>query len=496
MRAPRQGQVDVELVETVGDDAVPAAEPGADWRELVRRVPARTWAVTAVVVALLVGTVGAVEWRADRAQAARLAETEGLTVSLAEPLAEVWRVPREGVVGVVGDVAVLHGAASLGVLGVGVRGGETRWEQPAGGSGWCWLERVGRDERRVGPWGAALARIEPGEAVLACADSRYSGSGEQSTDVTVVDPVTGGVLRELAMSGPGTGSTSEVDDGVATLGLDEEGRVVGSRWDLFTGERTWEYLGPRVDLDSQGVSTSTSGDRMTLASGGVSVTLDVWTGEVVGTEGSTRPVVQELDRLQLADGGVAVSSVIGEERLELVVQDEDGQQRFLAGGYALRPLVDDGSAPQTLLLSSPKRPGIMAVDVRTGDELWRSRVSSWQVAVLAGLVVARDEQRITALDARTGVTVWTREDPAPATGTRFLTDGRVLLTLVRSSSSSSSGSDGDGGSGRGTDLVARVAETGKELWRAPAPVAEGYLEVLPDGRVLVLGEGETVALAP
>ncbi|WP_258724685.1 PQQ-binding-like beta-propeller repeat protein [Cellulomonas sp. NS3] len=482
MRAPRQGQVDVELVETVGDDVAPEAEPGADWRELVRRVPGRAWAVTATVVALGVGVVGAVEWRADRAQAARLAGTDGLTVSLAEPLAEVWRAPRQGVVGVVGDVAVLHGGTNQGVLGVGVRDGETRWEQPVGGAGWCWLERLGPDDRRFGPWSAPPARLEAGEAVLGCADSRSGGIDEQGTEVTVLDPAEGGVLRRFEVSGPGTGSTSDVDDGVASLGLDDEGRVVAGRWDLLTGERTWAYVGPRVDLDSQGVGSSISGDTMTVASGAVSVTLDAWTGEVVGTEGSTRPVVQELDRLPLADGGVAVSTAIGEERFEIVVQDEDGEQRFLTGGYALRPVADDGSAPQTLLLSSPKRPGIMAVDARTGDELWRSRVSSWQVAVLAGLVILRDEQRLTALDARTGATVWTREDPAPETGVRFVTDGRVLLMPVR----------GDGG----TDLLARVAETGRELWRAPAPVAEGYLEALPDGRVLVIGSGETVVLAP
>ncbi|MGW6131168.1 outer membrane protein assembly factor BamB family protein [Cellulomonas sp. NPDC055163] len=483
MRAPRQGQVDVELVEIVGDDAVPEAEPGADWRELLRRVPGRAWAVTAVVVALVVGVVGAVEWRADRAQAARLAATDGLTVSLAEPLAEVWRAPRQGVLGVVGDVAVLHGGTNQGVIGVGVRDGEARWEQGVGGAGWCWLERLGPDGRRVGPWGPAPARTEPGEAVLGCTDSRGGGIDEQGTEVTVLDPVGGDVLRQFALSGPGTGSTSEVDDGVATLGLDGEGRVVGRRWDLLTGALAWEFVGPRVEQGSQGVRTSVGEDTMTLASGQVSVTLDAATGEVVDTAGGGRPAVQELDRLRMPDGGVAISTAVGEERLEVVVQDEDGQQRFTASGYALRPVADDGSAPQALLLSSSGRPGVMAVDARTGDELWRSRVSSWQVAVLDGLVVLRDEQRTTAVDARSGATVWSHDDPAPPTGVSLLTDGRVLLTPVR-------GGDGS------TDLVARVVETGREVWRAPAPVAEGSLERLPDGRVLVVGSGETVVLAP
>lgn len=481
MRAPRQGQVDVELVETVGDERVPETEPGADWRELVRRVPGRAWAVTAAVVALAVGVTGAVEWRADRAQTARLASTEGLTVPLAEPLTEVWRAPRQGVIGVVGDVVVLHGGTSQGVLGVDVHDGGTRWEQDAGAAGWCWLEHPGPEDRRVGLWGPAPARVEPGEAVLVCTDSRFEGPDDPGTDVTVIDPVDGGELRRFAISGPASGSTSEVDDGVATLGLDDGGRVVASRWDLFTGALTWSYVGPRVEQGSQGVRTSSDGDTMTLASGQVSVTLDAWTGEVVDTAG--RPVVQELDRRTLPDGGVVISTAIGEERLELVVQEADGQQRFTTSGYALRPVADDGSAPQTLLLSSPKRPGIMAVDARTGDELWRSRVSSWQVAVLAGLVVLRDEQRLTAVDARTGATVWSQDDPAPVTGVSLLTDGRVLLTPVRSR-------------GGATGLVARVAETGRELWRAPAPVPEGHLEMLPDGRVLVIGSDQTVVLAP
>lgn len=479
MRAPRQGQVDVELVETVDDGLAPEAGPGPDWRELARRVPRRTWAVVAGVVALAVALVGAVEWRADRVQAARLAGTEGLTVSLAGPLTEVWRAPREGVVGIVGDVAVLHGGTSQGVLGIDVRAGGTRWEQEVGGAGWCWLERLGPEDR-TGLWGAPRGRFEAGEAVLACSDPRGAGVEEPRAEVTVVDPVTGYVVRRFEIAGPG--STSAVDDGVATIGLDGDDRVVASRWDLLTGRLTWEYTGPRVEQGSQGVRISSDARTMTLASGQVSVTLDASTGDVVDTAGGARPVVQELDRLRLADGGLAVSTTIGEERLEVVVQDEDGQQRFVTSGYALRPVADDGSAPGTLLLTSPKRPGVMAVDARTGDELWRSRVPSWQVAVLAGLVVLRDDQRFLALDARTGETVWTHDDRPPATGGGLLTDGRVLLTLVRD----------DGG----TDLLARSAETGREVWRAPAPTAEGYLERLPDGRVLVVGSGETVVLAP
>ncbi|GEA87774.1 PQQ-binding-like beta-propeller repeat protein [Cellulomonas cellasea] len=481
MRAPRQGQVDVELVETVGDAEVPAAEPGADWRELLRGVPARAWVAAAAVVALVAGVVVAVEWRADRAQAARIARTDGLTASLAEPLQELWRVPREGAVGVVGDVLVLYGGPGQGVLGVGTDDGVTRWEQPVGGSGWCWVERVGAEDERATVWSGGIRQHEPGTAVLACSDTLGGGIDDLSrTEVTVMDPERGDVLRRVDLGS--TGSTAEVDDGVAVLGVDGEDRVVGSRWDILTGERVWEYVGPRVDQDSSGTATSHDGSTMTLRVGEVSVTLDLRTGRAVDTAGGGRPVTQELDRLPLADGGIAVSTAVDDERHEVVVHDEDGGLRFTTAGHALRPVADDGSAPRTLLLVSAKRPGIMAVDARTGDELWRSSISSWQVAVLAGLVVLRDQQVLTAVDARTGVTVWEHDDTAPRTGVSLLTDGRRLLTPVQVD-------------GR-THLLTRDVETGREVWRAPAPGADGYLDRLPDGRVLVVGRGETVVLAP
>jgi hypothetical protein len=473
VRAPRQGQLDVEIVETDDEHPPPEVEPGPDWRELLRRVRGRTWAVAAGVVALAIAVTGFVGWLGDRAQTDRLTRTEGLTASLGEPLREVWRAPADEVLGVVGDMVVLRSGER--VAGVGAADGRTRWEHVTTGSGVCWLAH----EHRGGPLGTVggpVTEVDPGAAVLACPDSPVEGS----TAVDVLDLVSGELVRRVEL--PGARNAVEVGDGVATFEVDEGGQLVGRRWSLLTGEPVWEHRGARVTWDVQTITRTSDDERMTLDVDGVSLTLDLRTGEPVAAAPDGGPAPQVLDRLTLPDGGTAVSTAVADGRVELVVSDADGDQRFSTAGYAVTPVVDDGTAPGTLLIHSAGREGVMALDPRTGDELWRSAETTHHLAVLSGRVVLRGEERIMAVDARTGETVWTHEAPAPASGASLVTDGRVVLTLALV--------DGD------PLLQARDAQTGEEVWQAPAPLVGGSLRVLPDGRVLVAGSDETVVLAP
>ncbi|WP_258725868.1 PQQ-binding-like beta-propeller repeat protein [Cellulomonas sp. NS3] len=412
-----------------------------------------------------------------------------MTGSLAVPWSEVWRAPREGVVGVIGDVLVLNDRQGGGVLGVGLDDGATRWEHPAGGTFGCWFvlhDGGTRDGRRLGP----VNVLEPGSAVLACLDAiPFEGasfpnvltgsdtslaSGPQS-EISVLDPVSGALVRHLVL--PGSGHPTEIDDGVVTMGLDGQGRLVGSRWSLRTGERAWEYTGPHVGRVG-GVSLYSGSETMTWEAGEVSVTLDLRTGkETDPASGTDTP---ELDRFTLPDGGTAVTSAI-DERVELVVADGDGTRRFTTAAHAIHPAVDDGSAARTLLVQPSEHDGIMAIDSRTGDELW-----SWPTwaspVVLAGRVVLRDQDRIIAVDDRTGATVWEHDQLAPESGGSIVTDGRVVLTQSREDAQSF--------------LVARDVETGEQVWRIPSTLDGGRAQPLPDGRVLLSGSGQTALLGP
>lgn len=474
MRAPRQGQVEVELVEV--DEWASAPEDDAarpDWRDLLRRVPARAWAVLAGAVALALAVTGVVGWFGDRAESARLARTDGLTVPLAEPLREVWRTTSGEPVGVVGDVLVLTGVS--GATGVSVRDGATVWQHVTQGSPWCWFVR---SEDEAGVWPASgLTEFEPG-ALLACADLPFGYRPGARTSVAVLDPATGDVARRVEIPGE---HPVQVPDGIATIAVDEERRVVAGRWSLRTGEAEWEHVGATVDELGIDAWPWSDGESLVLELPEVTVRLDVRTGEPADALEGARGTTRELRRTELPDGGTATTVVVDDERLELVVADADGVQRFTTSGYPVEPQVHDGTAPGTLLIVSSGREGMMAVDAQTGDELWRTDLGVWNVMVLSGRVLVRTETELAALDARTGETVWDHEGPSPF-GQDLVTDGRALLTLERV--------DGE------MFLVARDARTGEDVWRRPSPVSQATLVALPDGRVLVSGTGEAVLLGP
>ncbi|MFS0699554.1 PQQ-binding-like beta-propeller repeat protein [Cellulomonas sp. 179-A 4D5 NHS] len=492
MRTPGRGQVDVELVEVAGT-AAPGVERRADWRELVSRVPRRAWIVVAGAAVLMLVASGLVEWRAERAQTNRLERTEGLTGSLAAPVTDVWEAPGEGVIGIIGDVLVLYGPEGEGVLGVGLDDGTTRWERSPGGSFGCWFVR--RDGgTRAGWWQGPVDVLEPGSAVLACVDSVpfegvsfptvVTGSGGASalgpqSEVSVLDPASGAILRRVVL--PGSGHPTQIEDSVVAVGVDAQDRLVGSRWSLLTGELVWEYKGPRVGRVA-GASFASDAETMTWEAGDVSVTLDSRTGEAIDRQ-SEAHAGMELDRFTLPDGGTAVSSVIDGTGVELTVTDADGTRRFTTTGHAFEPLVDDGTAPHTMLVQPSGGAGIMAVDARTGEDLWRSPTPRWaSPVVLSGRVLLREKDRVAAVDVRTGETVWEHDDREPDGGGGLVTDGRTVLVLARV--------DGH------TSLVARNVETGVQIWRIPSPVDWGGLQPLSDGRVLLSGSKRTVLLAP
>lgn len=476
MRAPRQGQVEVELVEV--DGWVPASgddDPRPDWRDLLRRVPPRVWAVVAGAVALAVAVTGTAGWLADRAESDRLARTDGLTVPLAAPLQEVWRTTRDEPVGVVGDVLVMTGMS--GALGVALSDGSTRWQHVTQGSSWCWFVRD-EDLDLDSAWSGGLEEVDPASALLACADLPFGYRPGSRTVVTVLDPSTGEVARQVEIPGE---HPVPVADGVATLTVDAERRVVGGRWSLRTGETVWEHVGEPVEELGVDVWPWGDGAALVLELPQVTVRVDLATGEPAGPAADARGTSRDVQRVELPDGGTATTRVVDEERLELVVADADGEQRFTTAGHVVDTRVHDGTAPGTLLIVSSGRDGMMAVDARTGDELWRTELDPWNVMVLSGRVVVRTEERLAALDARTGETVWAHDDRSSLEGS-LVTDGRVLLTLGRE--------DGE------TFLVARDAQTGEETWRLPSPVTQATLKGLPDGRVLLSGPGEAVLLAP
>jgi outer membrane protein assembly factor BamB len=191
------------------------------------------------------------------------------------------------------------------------------------------------------------------------------------------------------------------------------------------------------------------------------------------------------------------------------LQLADGTWRAIPGG-GIRTRVDDGSAPGVVFLvagaDDQSLATLTAVDSRTGLTLWRTPVPAVRYdveGVVLGdrLYVATQrvgsvgEDRVTAYDARTGAVAWTKAGLGPGI---VATDGTVLLTAPVDSY------------GFSNTVQASALEDGRPLWRDdpraavfPRGTAQGNLmgfAALPtvgtigawrvDGSLAVLGWGE------
>lgn len=151
-------------------------------------------------------------------------------------------------------------------------------------------------------------------------------------------------------------------------------------------------------------------------------------------------------------------------------------------GRVLTPVVDDGSASDVLLTVPVGAGQVVALDARSGAELWRAGTRAGSRAlVLDGRLVVQDGRGVRALDVRTGAVRWVGPPGVVPSGPDLLSDGEVVVVPVIER-------------GRGPVLVALGLADGRERWRLDGPRGVRRLVVLDDGRLLALGDRETTAL--
>ncbi|MEV6133471.1 serine/threonine-protein kinase [Streptomyces violaceusniger] len=192
----------------------------------------------------------------------------------------------------------------------------------------------------------------------------------------------------------------------------------------------------------------------------------------------------------------------------LALGTKDGRKRWSAPGADVAVLL---GADESAAYLATRGGGIRAVDLTSHSTLWtvpapvRTSVTApAEAAVAEGrLVIHGSDGSVSALDTRTGRTVWGPHDqgsttalaPAVADGVVHL-GGKSLRTLALASGEEKWARAGQGGSGwsapavrkgvvyavDGSDLSARRADDGAEMWTLPfaagdrpldAPVAEG-----------------------
>lgn len=463
------------------------------------------WRGVVGAAVLAVGVAAVAQQLLEDRHEQRLARAAEAGPPLDEPLVQVWQVDARGSVGMHEDVLIVGDPDGSGLVGLDTWDGSARWHADRIAEAWgCQVVPV--DPPATTPT-ASAAVAEP--ALVAC-----YGTGGDGQQVHVLDVTTGTLVRTVETGVTGS-STVLAGPDLAAVGLAEDEHLVAARWSLRTGEQRWSYrspaplsdeirsqqtyelrddvLGARIGSWQVALDAETGKLLPTPAPGAHEVVeVNPSTGELLATTSSDDTVSRELSRTPLGDGSVAVVRTHG-ETVRTEVRAGDGTLLWERAGHALRPGVDDGSAPG-LLLMAPAGSGLSGVDVRTGEERWTHTVRGTgtvgEPLVLSSLVlVATGTGRsgsdadggLVALDATSGRVVW-QHAVGELVGWRVLTDGRRVLTLDRVD-----------GSAR---LVARDVVTGGIAWSTPVPDDGHSVDLLPSRGVLVTGDDHVSAFRP
>ncbi|WP_275002199.1 PQQ-binding-like beta-propeller repeat protein [Promicromonospora iranensis] len=513
-RPDKQEPVVFDLVEEHGPDAAAgtdegpdaAAEPLARPPLLVRlsRVPRRTWLLTAAAVTVVAVAVAAVDLvRDDRREELMRTSSVGVA-SLADPPAEIWRVPFDTLpeqgqdmpldqqVVTMGPLLVVPPAKAQSqwvapapdrgepvlpgfedVVAIDPERGEVAWRVPLGDHPTCGptgydastsTEALvcvhGADDVRevltIAPDGSTRAR----SADLAQGEQVFPGPDGLAVRTSRTGEPAGAVACE-----PSVGCSPEfVTTGRDLLVVAEDARTGTARW------RAVVDFDPMNSMNCQ--ATVESGERLTVESAvdtdvvavragagtvvvdgcGVSATLSVSGTRLdlaVAADGSSPAWVTELDPGRFALQGEGPGTT---------VVDEAGETLQTLNGW-VRVDATSPDAPDDLWFVTTRTDGSgFEAQREDGSVAWSERYG-WSV-LLAGrdVVVVDRGNTVVGLERSTGAELWTwsRDGLAGLARYRTLTDGEALALAHLSR---------DGvGEGR---FVTLDLDTGEQLWDMP-----------------------------
>lgn len=233
----------------------------------------------------------------------------------------------------------------------------------------------------------------------------------------------------------------------------------------------------RTFVGSSEAGLSVADGRAVVASGGLTA-LDVDEGDKLWT----RAVEGWLRAPPTLTGDTAYVATWGSPSTQGVaaVALEDGRTRWRAlpdVEAATAPTLADGAVYVGGSLNSEL---VVALDARSGDELWRSRVGQYAttsaVAADAVYVGAGDTHAVVALEASDGDERWRAETDGRVFGAPAVVDGTVYA-----------------GTRAGT-LYALDAETGDQQWEANVASDVGASVAATDDAVYVPGSESVTAL--
>lgn len=486
----RDDDVRLDLEEVDSADALAGPDrsgrsetEGADDARRPGRRRLRGWraAVAAVGVVLVLAAVGgalALRDAQELGERREALERAGLPlVDLASPLAEAWRLEDSRLAAATADLLVVRSTTESGSVwrGVDPATGQVRWEAP-GAEGWsrAWNPQDG------GGSGPSAASSDPTR--LAVVDARF-GDGPPApaavTDVRVLDLATGAQTGTLSFVGDVV-AMEPVGESVVAVAVGPEGTFSVARADLSGGlawaARTEFSTAGQGAVPTLGVAVVDAVVYLVSLDGVPVAAFDLGTGAAVEPVGRALP--SPTARLALPDGGRAESFVSVQQladgryylgRPVVVVSSADGVERFRANGRLVVTAFTDGSAPDRLLLArfAYGPPATVAVDVETGVERW-SAPALLTARLLVGGVLVGESDGFVALDLATGDRLWRFEASVGMPGVPVTDGGRILVLADRGA----------------PELVSLDIRTGGAVWSVPAPRAVTDLTAVPGGAVV------------
>ncbi|WP_129337130.1 PQQ-binding-like beta-propeller repeat protein [Cellulomonas endophytica] len=445
------------FAEVVWDDAEARPDDGGPAQERRRLPRPPRWLALCTVGVLVAGAgaVLAVDLVRDARLDAELADVEGLSVRLDDPVQPGWEIDdaRYMITATDAVVVVQHEEQ---VTAVDTRTGRTVWTRP----GNCDIFQTVADR--------SFAGRRTGHHRLVCREPAPGTGADRYTSVAT-DTGAGAVPVDL----PAAEWWFGLEDRVVTYGRDDDDvlQVVVADVSGAHPAWTWRDSGP-TDEYAPFAAWSPDGTTLVVEVLGRQTTLDLTTGAVLPVE----PAGGGLPARDLPDGSTLRAARAGDGSLHTGAVGPDGQERWNQPGYPLTTRPDDGTTFDVVLLGQDPDGGVTAVDATNGRELWTLPELPRVVAALRGVLVVPGPQRTTVLDARGGTPVW--EQVSVSVFGDVISDGRAVLQMETR--------------GLSNVLAARDLHTGEVRWEVPAGNATGDLFVLPDGSVLLNGGGTTV----
>jgi outer membrane protein assembly factor BamB len=436
-----------------GDDLaeVELVEDRPDARVVPRWVPI----VLAVLLVLGVVAVVVVHRIGQQRRAAELADL-GFARTLTDPMREAWTVDGASVLAADRSTVYLQDEQ---LRAVAADTGTQLWAQDVVGD--CAPVADG-----TVAFNFLVADVTGTSLLLWCDGEGPDGDVEQ-----VVDSAGTTVAR---FDVPGNAVLSTViDSDLVQVWQEPDGHLGAARWSLADGAERWHTTTPDVVFGDSGATTQldANGTLARITALRV-VVLDLRTGEEVdpgapGTVTGVEPAPH--GRTVGLAGGLTARQIDGAGRLPQVeVLAADGSQLYQVSGAIGRPVRDDGSALDVLVVQSG---GVLSgLDALTGDRRWAYNVGVQPEILADGVLVARGSSIVVGIDMTDGSVLWQHDDEASVFWD-MTSDGALLATVEP-------GADGP-------EVVARGLRDDRVRWQVPLPDGAAWAAVLPDGSLAV-----------